>query len=78
MDFFISECRKNSQFFSNKLEEKKHLIYNYYPVQMSNSFHTIYFFTKALERDVFRAIPIQTKMHFLKVNETESNFKKMI
>jgi DUF2075 family protein len=59
-DFFIAECRKNDRNekrLANSKESKefkKELIYNYYPIQLSQSFMSVYIFSKDKERDLYR------------------------
>lgn len=62
MDFFVNECRKNSHQFESKNEEKSLLIYNFYPLQMTDSFQLVYIFSKGDKQEKFKSTPIYTKL----------------
>lgn len=50
-DFFGAESRKNTNAFENAKDEKRELIYNYYPVQVSESFMSVYVFSKPTAKE---------------------------
>jgi len=55
-DFFVAETRKNKRHFPTYKDEKKVLIYNYYPIQISESFMSVYIFSKYGKKAIHRAI----------------------
>jgi hypothetical protein len=56
-EFFINECRKNLNKFSNPKQEKQLLVDNYYPVMYSENFNSVYIFvnTTNVGKELFRA-----------------------
>ena len=64
--FFLSETRKNKNHFPDTKSERKEFIYNYYPIQLSDSFVSVYIFSKPTAKDILRAV-YKTKraMNFL-------------
>lgn len=62
MDFFVEECKKNRRAFASKTKEKSLLIYNFYPLQMTDSFQLVYIFSKNSKEEKFRTVPTYTKL----------------
>ena len=77
MDFFVKETSKSQRRFENKTEERSLLIYNFYPLQMSDSFQLVYMFTRKDKPDIFRTIPTHTSLFMDRFtgNSTENGQK---
>lgn len=71
----MAECRKNDRNEKRALGAKEakafkqELIYNYYPIQLSQSFMSVYIFNKEKEKDLYRVIAVSKKKKTLTVYE---------
>lgn len=84
MDFFVKEAKNNERSFTRKNLAKELLIYNFYPLQMSDAFQLVYIFSNWDKKDYFKTVPTHTSLiKFLSSaenlvlgrNETLANFK---
>ena len=83
MDFFVKEAKNNERSFTKKNLAKELLIYNFYPLQMSDAFQLVYIFSKGDKKDYFKTVPTHTSLikflsaenSFSVKNETLANFR---
>lgn len=75
MDFFVKEAGRNIR--KLPFTEKELLIYNFYPLQMSDSFHLVYIFSQNQKKDYFTTVPTHTKLNF-KGNMSEIIIKNSV
>lgn len=58
----MSESKKNLRQYPSNQQEKKDLIYNYYPIKISEIYDQVYIFSKAGQKEVYRIAHLNKKL----------------